>query len=1135
MDSRFIVIAFGTLLSVAGCVSEGEKNQTEAITTADQEHVDSGLTRGEPPSTLFTRLLPEDTGIQFSNTVAESPEFNHLSYPFMYNGGGVAIGDINKDGLPDILLTGNRVSSRLYLNKGEMKFEDITESAGMTTDRWISGASMVDINQDGYLDIYLSSVSQEGAPAHERANLLFINNGNNTFTERAEEFNIADTSHTTQAVFLDYNRNGLLDLFLLNHSPGSFSREMADSEIDPGRGSLSTGYDRLYRNNGDGTFTDVSEEAGILEVTGYGLGVVVADLNRDGWPDLYVSNDIGPNDVLYINNMDGTFTDKSADYLKHTSFAGMGIDIADFNNDGWPDILQVDMTPPDYKARKLMSYGISYENFNSRLGRGYHYSYSQNTLQMNNGVDANGNLVFSEVGRLAGVAYTDWSWAALFGDYNNSGLKDILITNGYPKAVNNYDYLVETVRAIRSGGEDKLQQRTRLLENLHDINVPNYLFRNEGNITFSDVSEEWGFLESGYSYGAAHADLNNDGTLDLVINNLNAPASIYQNNSRQLFDNHYLSVELAGTDSNKYGIGTNLIFTTGQEKQYVYHTPYRGYQSSMSQKIHVGLGTYSVVDSLEVFWPDGRRQLLRDVKADQHLKVFYEDATEHSEKPDLRSNEKQRFVEVTEEVGLIHEHQSYRYNDYQIQPLLHRQLSLMGPKITTGDVTGNELDDVFIGGSADHPGTLYIQGEDGKFEEFNQNQPWLSDQANEDMGSVFFDANGDGLLDLYVTSGGYMVSQAEETLLDRLYINGGEGKFYKADSALPNMYTSSSVVVPGDFNGDGQPDLYVGGRLTPLKYPFPAKSYILENQGGTFRDVTEKIAPELVEPGMITDALWVDFDEDGRLDLVTTGVWLPVQFYRNDGTMLRNVTHTVVDNPQRGWWYSLQKGDFNKNGSTDFAAGNLGLNDTFRTSEEKKFGVSANDFNKNFSTDIIFTVEENGVQYPYFGRAKFDPSLGALTEKYDTFESFSKATLDEIVPPEDLDRSIQYQADTFASMLFQNKGDGTFTASELPEQAQLSPINEMISVDVDQDGNMDLILAGNIFEIHPDVARSDAGNGLWMKGNGKGEFEPVSSFISGFFAPGNVKDIKMINTPGGKAVLVANNNGSLQVFRIESK
>lgn len=1098
-------------------------------------HQSKKLSEKEKQESLFTKLSPDHTGITFQNTVSESRELNNLLYPFMYNGGGVAVGDINNDGLPDIFFAGNMVSSRLYLNKGDMQFEDITESAGITTDKWITGVSMVDINNNGYLDIYLSVVSPEDAPAQDRANMLFINNGDHTFTEAAESFNIADTSHTTQALFFDYNKNGLVDLFLLNHSPGSFSRDMADSQHMAIPENVSTGYDKLYQNNGDGTFSDVSREAGILELTGYGLGAVVADLNNNGWPDIYVSNDLTPDDVLYINNKDGTFTDRAKDYLKHTSYAGMGMDIADFNNDGWKDILQVDMNPEDYNDRKKMSYGVGYNEFRARINQGFNHSYTQNTLQMNNGLTDSGDIVFSEIARMAGVAYTDWSWAALFGDFNNSGYKDILVTNGYPKAVNNYDYLIDVYQLGQTSPDDQnWNKRYQLFQDLNAIKLPNYLFENKGGLTFKDVSEQWGFTDAAYSYGAVYADLNNNGSLDIVINNLDSTASVYQNNSAELYGHHFLKVKLTGPENNKQGIGAEIVLSTSGEKQYVHQFPFRGYLSSVDPRLHFGLGEINTVDSLEVFWPDGSYELITQVESNQQILVNHSNAAAKEVYAVNTTAENRVMKEITEDTGLDVEHRQNRYNDYNIQPLLHRQLSMMGPKLAVGDVNGNGREDLFIGGSADFPAALYFQNEEGEFEKSGQTQPWINDQEFEDMGAAFFDANGNGHLDLYVTSGGYMFSPVDDALLDRLYLNSGDGRFIRDENAIPRMYTSSSVVVPGDFNGNGHMDLFVGGRLTPLKYPFSTRSYILENNNGRFRDVTAEVAPELVEPGMITDAIWIDFDGDGQLDLVTTGEWLPVQFYKNEGGRLREVTNEIVDNPQRGWWYSLNYGDFNNNGSVDIVAGNLGLNDTFTTSEEEMFGVFAADFNNDMTVDVVYSVEENEVQYPFFGRAKFDRAMRFVSNQFPDFASFADASLADIFNTDLIDDALHYQVDTFASSIFLNDGSGRFEVQELPEEAQVAPIKSIIVNDLNEDGNLDIIVAGNIYEIHPDVARSDAGNGLLLYGDGNGEFNSVSGFKSGLFLPGNVRDVEMIDTPDGKILIVTNNGALLQVLKMIS-
>ena len=1088
---------------------------------------------------LYSELTSDQTGIYFENTVNNSATLNITENPLLFNGAGVGIGDINNDGLPDLFFAGNKVSSKLYLNKGNMQFKDVTKSAGIATKKWITGVSMIDINNDGYLDIYLSVVSTEDAPSEDRANLLFINNGNNTFTELASKYGVNDTSHTIHSTFLDYNKDGYLDLYLLNHSPGSFYSHMVNIQPKTVSKSQSKSYDRLYRNNGNGTFTDVSKEAGILQKIGYGLGVVVNDFNNDNWPDIYISNDLVPNDVLYINNKNGTFSNKTSEYLKQTSFAGMGVDAADFNNDGFVDILQVDMMPKDYTNRKIMSGAITFEHFKNLRKQGYHYSYSKNTLQLNQGFDAKGNMTFSEISRLANVAYTNWSWSGLFGDYNNDGNKDIFISNGYPKAVNNFDYIQQVNNASQFGTDEVIKKRKyNITQKLHSIKRSNYLFKNEGNLKFSDRSKQWGFKDPSYSYGTAHGDLDNDGDLDLVINNINATASIYQNNSSELGGNHYLLVKLEGDSLNRQGIGTKLTLTSEGQKQYAYQTLWRGYMSTVDQRIHFGLGISEVVDSLEVLWPDGRTQLLTNIKADQQITLDYKNAESSDSLRRWKTPVKnQVFHTSAPQQRISHTHQmDLDKVDYEIQPLLPYQISRQGPPLASGDVTGNGLDDVFIGGSSGYGGTIFLQQKDGGFVE-SAYQPWKSDSLYADWGAHFFDANGNGRLDLYVASGGYQLSPASELLQDRLYINMGEGRFVRDAQALPNMLTSTSAVVSGDFTGDNQPDLFVGGRLTPRNYPYPARSWILENNGGEFQDVTNDVAPELADPGgMITDAVWIDFNGDKRLDLVTVGEWMPIQFFENnDNKHLRHITSDIDLPPTRGWWYSLVKGDFNGDGSPDLIAGNLGQNFTYTTSEEQQFGVFADDFNQDMTTDIILSVKENDTYYPFFGKAKFAREITSINSRFPTFQSFAEASLSDIFGTKALDRALHYSVDTFASVYLKSNGSGDFTLTELPKEAQLSAIMGIVSEDVDKDGHMDIILAGNIYHTDPETPRNDAGNGLWMRGDGNGGFEPIPPFKSGLYASGNVKNLQTINTSKGKALLIANHNDSTQVILIKSE
>jgi hypothetical protein len=1083
---------------------------------------------------VFKRLTPDRTGVTFANTITTSDSINVQTDVYVYNGGGVAVGDIDNDGLPDIFFTGNMVSSRLYVNKGNMRFEDITQSAGVATRRWATGASMVDINHDGYLDIYVSMSGPAWSKPDDRANLLFLNNGDRTFTEAAAKYHIDDRGFTTHAVFLDYDRDGDLDLFLLGNSPEDFVR--GQIEVHPAglRKRSPAGYDRLYRNNGNGTFADVSQQAGILTDAQFGLGVVVSDFNRDGWPDIYVSNDITPNDVLYVNNGDATFTDKAAAWLKHTSLAGMGIDAADFNNDAWPDIIQVDMMPEDLAARKRMSGAITYGAQMERRRRGSHDAYTQNTLQLSNGVANTGDVVFSEIARLAGVAYTHWSWSALFGDCDDDGYKDLFITNGYPKAVTDLDYQTAMFGLHDTAGQKVSPRALQILKALPSYSVSNYMFRNNGDLTFTNTTADWGLDQPGFSYGAALADLNNDGTLDLVVNNIDAPAAIYENVRPAGDTRHYLDVELRGEPPNTRGIGATVTLVAGGQRQYLYHTPYHGYLSSMDDREHFGLGAATRAESLEVVWPDGRSQTLTDLQVDRLLILNQGDTNREAQRRHLTPDTRHLFFQpMASALAPRYTHDGTAWDDFAVQALLPHQLSRQGPPLAVGDVNGDGREDVFVGGTAEIPGKLFMQQADGRFVQSARGGPWEVDKGHDDWGALLFDANGDGRLDLYVASGGYHSSPISALLQDRLYINQGGGRFVRDTRALPGMLTATAAVVAGDFTGDGKPDLFVGGRLVPRNYPYPPRSYLLRNDGGRFTDVTEQMAPELVtRGGMITAAVWIDFDGDGRLDLITAGEWMPLQFFRNEGTQFRNVTASMGLGSTRGWWFSLGTGDFNHDGRPDLVAGNLGLNYSYTASADGRFGLYAGDFTGNRGTDIVLTQEIAGTEYPYVGFATLGRDIYTVGLKFSSYAAFSRAPIREVLGASQIARALHYQADTFASLYLQNSGNGTFSAAPLPNAAQVSPIRGTLASDVDGDGNLDLIVAGNLYDTEPNMARADAGNGLWLRGDGHGHFTPVPAGESGFLAPRNVTGLALIKTPAGVAVLVANNGDSLSAFVI---
>jgi enediyne biosynthesis protein E4 len=1099
------LLAFAVLMSLSACGDQGRR--------------------------VFELLPASETGITFANTITTNDSVNIQTDVYVYNGAGVAVGDINNDGLPDIFFSGNMVSSRLYLNKGHMQFEDITEKAGVGTHTWATGVTMVDVNNDGWLDIYVAVSGPRWSKPEDRRNLLFLNNRDGTFTECAGAYGIAETGFTSQAAWLDYNGDGWLDLFLLDNSPEDFSRGDVTSHPS-GMATTPESFNQLFRNNGNGTFTNVSEQAGILRDPGYGLGVVIADVNNDGRPDIYISNDVTPNDVLYINNGNGTFTNRAAQSIKHASFSGMGVDIADFNNDGWPDIVQADMMPPDLNHRKRVIGFQTYSTLEESRARGFREDYSINSLQLSNGLTNSGDVVFSEIGRMAGISRTDWSWSALFADFDNDGEKDIFISNGYPKAVNDLDYYGAAFAARR---HSNTQRALALLKELPGYHVPNYVFRNNGDLTFTDETRAWGMNQPSYSYGAAYADLDNDGKLDLVVNNIDAPAFIYHNVTPTDEAHHFIGVRLIGDAPNTRAVGARVAISARGQKQFLYYSPYRGYMSMMDERAHFGLGKAARVDSLEVYWSDGRYQLLTGLDADRYVDVRQSAATARRTTDAELKPTAQVFQQLAPPLVPAYKQQVGTLIDYSVQSLLPYMISRQGPPLAVADVNGDGLEDLYVGGGAGVAGKLFLQQKTGSFVAATGG-PWEADSAFDDWGALFFDANGDGRPDLYVASGNYQLFPDAPLLQDRLYLNVGGGKFVRDARALPTMLTSTGVVRAADFNGDGKLDLFVGGRLTPRTYPYPTRSYILRNDGDHFTDVTEQVAPELVRPGgMITDALWIDFDGDKRPDLVTAGEWMSLEFYHNDGTKLVNVTAKTHLPPMRGWWYGLAAADFDHDGRPDIIAGNLGLNYTYTTSKDSRFGVYAADFAGNQTTMVVFAQDSAGVEMPLNGLAALGRDMYTLSIRYPTYGTFAQASMPQLFTPAQLEHALHYETDTFASMYLHNEGNGVFTANPLPTAAQISPIKGIIPYDVDGDGNLDLIVAGNLYDAEPNTPRADAGNGLWLRGDGKGHFTPVSPRASGFLAPKNVAGLALIDTPNGKTVIVANTGDTLQAFSVRKR
>ena len=1110
---------------------------------------------------LFELLSPDATGITFNNEVIDDDSINVLEFTYFYNGGGVGIGDVNNDGLSDIYFTGNMVSSKLYLNQGNrasMQFEDITESSGVSTDCWARGVAMVDINTDGLLDIY---VSVSGTPkTSNHANLLFINQGMNasgqpTFKEQAQAYGLADTAHTTQTAFFDYDRDGDLDAYLLTNAIESFSPNLSRPKKLQGEG-LST--DRLYRNEGIGSdghpvFKDVSAAAGIL-IEGYGLGIVVSDINADGWPDVYCANDFISNDLVWINNRDGTFTNQAAVYLKHQSYNGMGADIADFNNDGLVDIVVLDMIPPDNVRQKITSGPINYNKFYSDLGLSYEPQFVRNTLQLNVGKrpggdssTAGGIPVFSEIGQLAGISNTDWSWSALFADFDNDGYRDLFVTNGYGKDITDLDYAVYSSEQEVYGSREMIRNKQRALAREQpDVKLHNYMFRNEGDLTFSDQSEAWGITLPTLSNGAVYADLDNDGDLDLVINNINDVASVYENHavdseadkkaSSTDTAHHFLKIRLKGPAANPDGLGAKIQLNYQGKIQVHEQSVYRGFQSTVESTIHFGLGVASRIDSVAVTWPDGQFQLLKNVEADQVLTLDYTKAG--ALPPATPQSVHSLFAEVSADVGIAYFHQENYYIDFNSQRLLPHMYSQNGPGMAVGDVNGDELDDFFIGGASGTAGKLFLQNRQaGKTPTFSSRSVDPEGKPQEDMGALLLDADNDQDLDLYIVSGGSEFPEGAEQYQDRLYINDGQGNFQQHSSALPPVTASGSCVTAADFDRDGDLDLFVGGRVMPQKFPYPPRSYLLQNDGkGNFRDVTEEVCPALKTTGMVTAALWTDFDQDGQVDLLVAGEWIPLRFFENQQGKLEEVTEATDLSHTHGWWNSLAAGDFDKDGDTDYVAGNLGTNSKYKASPEEPVCVYANDYDKDGTLDPILCYFLSGADgkraaYPTHSRDDFISQMSSMRLRYPRYHDYAVTPMEKLLPAEDLEAAFIVKSETFRSSYLENKGDGKFDIKPLPIEAQFAPVFGMIADDFDGDGNLDLLLAGNSYATEVRTGQYDALNGLLLKGDGKGNFSPLPSPESGFWVGGDAKGMAALTTGEGKSlILVAQNGGPLKVF-----
>ena len=1080
-----------------------------------------GATAADTIAPLFDRLAADSTGIAFTNPLPEAQDFNILNYLYYFNGGGVAVGDVNGDGLQDLYFSANLERNRLYLNRGGFRFEDVTDRAGVGgPSGWKTGVTMADVNGDGKLDIYVSTVSYL---SKQGRNALYLNNGDGTFTDRADAMGLAHVGYSTQASFFDYDGDGDLDMFLLSHSTHTERAIGAATKRDV-RNARAGG--RLYRNDG-ARFTDVSAVAGIFGgIEGYGLGLVVSDLNLDGCPDVYVANDFQEQDFLYENDCRGHFTESIAKATGHTSRFSMGVDAADVNNDGLPDIVVGDMLPEREEILKSSASSESYSLFNLRVRAGYHPQYARNTLQLNRGAGK-----FSDVAFLSRVEATDWTWALLFADLDDDGRKDLFATSGIFRRPNDLDYINyvgnETIQASLASGVSR--ENMSLLRQMPTVPVPNHIFRNDGGLQFTDVATPWGLTESGYSNGAAYVDLDNDGALDLVINNYNAPAAIYRNRGRARTGHASLTVALAGDGRNTAGIGAKVTVVQRGVRQYVEASPTRGFQSSMDPRLHIGLGRDSLIDSLIVVWPDRRFQILTGVTGNRTLTLSQRDAAgrwsyDGTPRTPL-------FRNVTDSISVDYIHVENDFNDMDREQLMPHLLSAEGPALAVGDVNGDGLDDIYAGGAKWQPGKLLLQQRNGQFAE-SAAAVFVADSVAEDVDAIFFDANGDRHPDLYVVSGGNELWGAMEPLRDRLYLNDGAGHFTKAVGALPVFGENGACVVAGDYDGDGDLDLFVGTRVIAKQYGMPPASHLLRNDGGRFTDVTATVAPALQSAGMATSAAWVDTDRDGSLELVVAGEWMPVRVFRQRRGVFADVSRESGLAGTEGWWTSLAVTDVNGDSIPDLVLGNLGLNSYLRASQSEPAEMYVHDFGGNGSLKQIITFYKGGVSYPLATRDELIKVIPALKSKFPTYKSFGASTVSQIFPASDLAAATRLRVNTFATSVAVGGAGGRFTMTALPVEAQFAPVFAIQARDMDGDGHVDLLLAGNRHGAPPMLGRADASYGVLLRGNGAGAFAALDLPTSGIVIEGEARKVALVRRPSGPPlVAVARNNARLQFFR----